>query len=59
MYKKYFKRLFDFSISIIGLIILLPIFILITILLFIANNGKPFFFQLRPGKDEKIGRAHV
>jgi undecaprenyl phosphate N,N'-diacetylbacillosamine 1-phosphate transferase len=54
MYKKYFKRLFDFSISIIGLIILLPIFILITILLFIANNGKPFFFQLRPGKDEKI-----
>lgn len=54
MYKRYFKRFFDFVISIVGLFILFPIFIIITIMLFIANNGKPFFFQLRPGKDEKI-----
>lgn len=54
MYKKYLKRLLDFFLSIIGFIILSPIFILVTILLIIANKGNPFFFQLRPGKDEKI-----
>lgn len=54
MYKRYFKRFFDFVISVVGLFILFPIFIIITIMLFLANNGKPFFFQLRPGKDEKI-----
>lgn len=35
-------------------IIALPVFILITITLFYINNGKPFFYQQRPGKDEKI-----
>ncbi|MDR0333396.1 MAG: sugar transferase [Dysgonamonadaceae bacterium] len=54
MYKKFFKRFLDFSLSLIGFIIISPIFILVTILLFFANGGKPFFFQLRPGKDEKI-----
>ncbi len=37
-------------------IILSPLFVLVIILLFIANNGKPFFTQLRPGKNEKIFR---
>ena len=31
-----------------------PIFLLATIGLFFANNGKPFFFQTRPGKNEKL-----
>ena len=46
MYKKYFKRIVDFSISFLGLLV-----IIIIIFLFIANNGSPFFFQNRPGKD--------
>jgi len=54
MYKKVFKRFFDFLIALIGFIVLSPFFIIVTILLFFANNGKPFFFQSRPGKDEKI-----
>lgn len=37
-----------------GLVILLPIILIFTILLFFANKGKPFFFQKRPGKDERI-----
>lgn len=54
MYKDFFKRLIDFFVAFFGLVILSPIFILITIGLFVANQGKPFFFQLRPGKDGEI-----
>ena len=54
MYSHFVKRILDFLMAIIGFIILLPLFICITILLFIANNGKPFFIQKRPGKDCKV-----
>lgn len=54
MYKHFFKRIFDILLSIIGLIILSPVFIIVLILLAIYNNGKPFFFQKRPGKNTKI-----
>ena len=51
MYKKYFKRIVDFSISFLGLLVLSPLFLIVIIFLFITNNGNPFFFQNRPGKD--------
>lgn len=54
MYKNYLKRLFDFTIAFIGLICLSPIFIIVTIGLYFANQGKPFFFQKRPGLGERI-----
>ncbi|HLS71376.1 MAG TPA: sugar transferase [Chitinophagaceae bacterium] len=54
MYKYFFKRLFDFLIAFLGLLLLSPIFIIVTIALYFANQGKPFFFQARPGKDERI-----
>ncbi|WP_313095241.1 sugar transferase [Empedobacter sp.] len=54
MYKHFFKRVFDFFIALIGLIVLSPIFIFVTIGLYFANQGKPFFFQARPGLNEKI-----
>ncbi|MDQ8140979.1 sugar transferase [Chryseobacterium sp. CFS15] len=54
MYKFIFKRLFDFTFASIGLLLLSPIFIIVTIGLYLANNGKPFFFQARPGLNEKI-----
>ena len=54
MYTKVVKPIADFFAALLGLILLSPLFILITILLFIANNGKPFFFQLRPGKNGVI-----
>lgn len=54
MYKNYLKRLFDFIIAFVGLICLSPIFILVTIGLYFANQGKPFFFQERPGLNERI-----
>lgn len=54
MYKNFFKRLFDFSAAVIGLVLISPIFLFVLIGLYFANKGKPFFFQLRPGKDEKL-----
>lgn len=54
MYKNYFKRFFDFVIVFLGFLCLSPIFILVTIALYFANQGKPFFFQERPGLNEKI-----
>lgn len=54
MYKDFIKRAIDFVIGLLGLIILSPIFIIVTIGLYFANSGKPFFFQARPGLKEKI-----
>ncbi|MFD0777197.1 sugar transferase [Flavobacterium myungsuense] len=54
MYKSIVKPIFDFSAAFLGFIIVSPVFLVVTFLLFIANNGKPFFFQLRPGKNGKI-----
>ena len=55
MYKFFFKRLLDFCISLVALIIISPILLVITIWLHFANKGAgAFFFQERPGKDAKI-----
>ena len=55
MYKNFFKRIIDFSIVFIALLIIWPILLLITIWLHFANKGAgAFFTQERPGKDGKI-----
>ena len=55
MYKDFFKRFFDFIISLIALICISPILLVVTIWLHFANKGAgAFFFQDRPGKDAKI-----
>ena len=55
MYKHFFKRFFDFWISLIGLICISPILVVVTVWLHFANKGAgAFFFQERPGKDAKI-----
>ena len=51
MYPSAIKPFFDFISALIGLILLSPIFIIVTLLLTFSNNGKPFFFQLPPGKN--------
>ncbi len=54
MYKNYIKRIFDFLIAIFGLLLSSPIFIVVTVALYFANNGKPFFYQIRPGLNGKL-----
>ena len=53
MYRFFLKRVLDIIISLIGLLLFFPILIIVTLLLVIANNGKPFFFQIRPGKNQR------
>ena len=54
MYKIFFKPLLDFVLSFLGLIISSPIFLIVFIALLLANKGKVFFLQKRPGKNEEI-----
>lgn len=55
MYKHFFKRVIDFSIALVALVCISPILLVVTIWLHFANKGAgAFFFQERPGKDEKI-----
>ena len=54
MYQYFFKRFLDFLISFISIVVLTPIILVITLLLAFVNKGKPFFFQVRPGFNEKL-----
>lgn len=54
LYENVIKRIMDITISALGLLILSPVFIIVSIVLLYSNNGKPFFFQKRPGKNEKL-----
>ena len=54
MYKLFFKRFFDFFIAFIGVMVFMPLILITAIVLTILYKGTPFFFQARPGKNEKI-----
>lgn len=54
MYPKILKRILDIGASILLLVVLSPILFVIILLLFFSNGGKPFYYQERPGKDERI-----
>lgn len=56
LYRNYLKRVLDLLVSLCAFCLLLPLFIVVTALLFIANQGSPFFVQARPGKKERIFR---
>jgi lipopolysaccharide/colanic/teichoic acid biosynthesis glycosyltransferase len=51
LYRNGFKRLLDILVSLLGLLIFFPFLIIITIVLWKSNQGQPFFFQERPGKN--------
>ena len=54
MYANCFKRVIDFLLSLIALLLLSPILLILTIVGAFAMKGNPFFTQLRPGKNERI-----
>ena len=55
-YTKHIKVLFDFLAAFLLLSLLSPILIIVTIGFYFVNDGSPFFFQLRPGQNEKSFR---
>lgn len=54
LYKKYFKPFLDLLIGIVGFLVFLPLFLIVLSILLIANNGKAFFLQPRPGLNGRI-----
>ena len=54
MYEKFLKRVMDFVLSLMALLILSPVFLALTVVGAIVMKGNPFFVQPRPGKNEKI-----
>lgn len=59
MYAKFFKRMFDFLLSLIALILLSPLLLVLVIVGAIAMGGNPFFVQPRPGKKDKDGNEII
>lgn len=60
MYAKFLKRIIDFILSLIALLILSPVLLLLTIIGAIEMGGNPFFTQMRPGRiDEKTGKEKI
>lgn len=53
MYKSVTKRFLDIFLTVIALFITLPIIVITWVVLFFQNRGKPFFFQERPGLNQK------
>lgn len=49
----FFKRLLDFLAGVTAFLFLLPVFVLVTIILSLANRGTPYFTQIRPGRNER------
>ena len=57
MYRNNIKRILDLVIAVPAFCVLLPVFVIITVVFWILNRGKPFFFQPRPGRNEKVFRV--
>lgn len=58
LYTKYTKRIIDFSLSFIALIILFPLMVIVSIIIKVDSKGPIFFIQDRPGKDMKIFKVY-
>lgn len=54
LYKKYFKRLLDFSLSLISIIVLIPAFLIVALVIKLDSVGSVFFVQERLGKNGKV-----
>jgi lipopolysaccharide/colanic/teichoic acid biosynthesis glycosyltransferase len=54
VYRNVVKPVFDFVAALLALIVLSPLFIIIALFLIVANQGSPFFFQIRPGKNTRL-----
>lgn len=59
MYAKFFKRLIDFVLSFVALLVLSPIILILVIVGAIVMKGNPFFLQPRPGKKGKDGKEKI
>lgn len=60
LYKPFFKRFYDFTLSLLALVLLSPLLIVLTVVGAVAMHGNPFFTQARPGKiNKKTGKEKI
>ena len=59
MYARFWKRFFDFILSLLALIVLSPVLLILIVVGAIAMRGNPFFVQPRPGKKGRDGREKI
>lgn len=59
MYAKCFKRVIDFTLSLIALVVLSPVLLILTAVGAVTMRGNPFFWQPRPGKKGKDGKERI
>lgn len=59
LYRQFFKRFYDFVLSLIAIVVLSPLLLILMIAGAIAMRGNPFFTQLRPGKKDKNGNEKI
>lgn len=59
LYRQFFKRFYDFVLSLLAIVVLSPLLLILTIVGAIAMRGNPFFTQLRPGKKDKNGNEKI
>lgn len=60
LYKPFFKRFYDFTLSFLALVLLSPLLIVLTVVGAVAMRGNPFFTQARPGKiNKKTGKEKI
>ena len=59
LYRRFFKRFYDVLLSGLALIVLSPLFLILTITGSIVMRGNPFFVQERPGRKGKDGNEKI
>ena len=59
MYVKFVKRALDIAISFVALILLIPVYLILSLIGAVILRGNPFFLQKRPGKKDKNGREKI
>ena len=56
-YKLFLKKVFDFTVSFLLLLVSLPLFLILSIVIAVSNQGTPFFTQIRTGKNGELFRV--
>lgn len=60
LYRQFFKRFYDLTLSLLALVVLFPLLLILTLIGAVAMKGNPFFVQPRPGKkDKKTGKEKI
>lgn len=54
MYKRYVKQIMDFTLALVAAVLLLPVFFILSLVLFLNYRTNPYFVQTRPGKNGKL-----